>query len=70
MDPELRIRDVRHYLHKRLFVGNRVGKGYYEGFDICQETDALTGKTCDYIEVALSSFQYCFEPAAHDPIQH
>ncbi|WP_035239936.1 LOG family protein [Desulfobacter vibrioformis] len=64
MDPELRIRDVRHYLHKRLFVGNRVGKGYYEGFDICQETDALTGKNCDYIEVALSSFQYCFEPAA------
>lgn len=64
MDPELRIRDVRHYLHKRLFVGNRVGKGYYEGFDICQETDSLTGKNCDYIEVALSSFQYCFEPAA------
>ena len=64
MDPELRIRDVRHYLHKRLFVGNRVGKGYYEGFNICQETDALTGKVCDYIEVALSSFQYCFEPAA------
>ena len=64
MDPELRIGDVRHYLHKRLFVGNRVGKGYYEGFDICQEIDPITGKNCDYIEVALSSFQYCFEPAA------
>lgn len=64
MDPELRIRDVRHYLHKRLFVGNRVGKGYYEGFDICQEIDSVTGQSCDYIEVALSSFQYCFEPAA------
>jgi len=64
MDPELRIRDVRHYLHKRLFVGNRVGKGYYEGFDICQEIDPVTGQSCDYIEVALSSFQYCFEPAA------
>ncbi|WP_320040198.1 LOG family protein [uncultured Desulfobacter sp.] len=64
MDPELRIRDVRHYLHKRLFVGNRVGKGYYEGFDICQEIDPVTGQTCDYIEVALSAFQYCFEPAA------
>ena len=64
MDPELRIRDVRHYLHKRLFVGNRVGKGYYEGFDICQEVDPVTGQSCDYIEVALSSFQYCFEPAA------
>ena len=34
MDPELRIRDVRHYLHKRLFVGHRMGKGYYQGFDI------------------------------------
>ncbi len=64
MDPELRIQDVRHYLHKRLFVGNRVGKGYYEGFSICKETDALTGKPCDYIEVALSPYQYCFEPAA------
>ncbi len=64
MDPQLRIRDVRHYLHKRLFVGNRVGKGYYEGFDICQEIDPLTGKNCDYIEVALSPFQYCFEPEA------
>nr|WP_320193105.1 LOG family protein [uncultured Desulfobacter sp.] len=64
MDPELRIRDVRHYLHKRLFVGNRVGKGYYEGFDICQEIDPVTGQICDYIEVALSAFQYCFEPAA------
>ena len=64
MDPELRIGDVRHYLHKRLFVGNRVGKGYYEGFDICREIDPLTGKTFDYIEVALSPFQYCFEPAA------
>ena len=64
MAPELRIRDVRHYLHKRLFVGNRVGKGYYEGFDICQEVDPVTGQSCDYIEVALSSFQYCFEPAA------
>ncbi len=57
MDPELRIHDVRHYLHKRLFVGNRMGKGYYEGFEICRETDPLTGKECDYIQVALAPYQ-------------
>ncbi|MCP3941995.1 MAG: DNA transporter [Desulfobacteraceae bacterium] len=67
MDPELRIRDVRHYLHKRLFVGRRVGKGYYEGFEICQEQDPLTGKTCDYISVELEPYQYCFEPFAMNP---
>ena len=33
MDPELRIHDVRHYLHKRLFVGREISKGYYEGLD-------------------------------------
>ncbi|MCG8618218.1 MAG: LOG family protein, partial [Desulfobacterales bacterium] len=64
MDPELRIRDVRHYLHKRLFVGHRMGKGYYQGFDIKTETDPATGKECDYIEVALVPYQYSFEPAA------
>jgi len=64
MDPELRIQDVRHYLHKRLFVGNRMGKGYYDGFQICTETDPLTGKECDYIQAALAPYQYCFEPAA------
>ncbi len=63
-DPALRIADVRHYLHKRLFVGKRAGKGYYEGFDICQETDPFTGKTCDYIRVALEPYQYAFEPHA------
>ncbi|WDP92564.1 MAG: LOG family protein [Desulfobacter sp.] len=63
-DPELRIQDVRHYLHKRLFVGNRKGRGYYEGFEIRTETDPLTGKACDYIEAALSPYQYCFEPGA------
>ncbi|MBU0971230.1 MAG: DNA transporter, partial [Proteobacteria bacterium] len=67
MDPELRIQDVRHYLHKRLFVGRRVGKGYYEGFEICQEKDPLTGQTCDYISVGLEPYQYCFEPAAINP---
>lgn len=64
MDPEMRIADVRHYLHKRLFVGNRRGKGYYEGFEICQEKDPITGKNCDYIQVALAPYQYCFEPFA------
>ena len=67
MDPELRIQDVRHYLHKRLFVGRRVGKGYYEGFEICQEQDPLTGKTCDYISMELEPYQYCFEPSALNP---
>jgi predicted Rossmann-fold nucleotide-binding protein len=64
MDPELRIQDVRHYLHKRLFVGRRVGKGYYEGFEICREQDPLTGKSCDYISMELEPYQYCFEPSA------
>ena len=45
-------------------MGNRVGKGYYEGFSIFSEIDPLTGKPCDYIDVALSGYQYCFEPAA------
>jgi len=67
MDPELRIKDVRHYLHKRLFVGRRVGKGYYEGFEICREQDPLTGKTCDYISMELEPYQYCFEPSAMNP---
>ncbi len=64
MDPELRIRDVRHYLHKRLFVGRRTGKGYYEGFDIRQETDPATGQVCDYVAMELEPYQYCFEPYA------
>ena len=66
-DPELRIADVRHYLHKRLFVGKRAGKGYYEGFEIRQEQDPLTGKACDYILVDLEPYQYAFEPYAMDP---
>ncbi|MCF8092399.1 MAG: LOG family protein [Desulfotignum sp.] len=64
MDPELRIKDVRHYLHKRLFVGKKTGKVYYEGFDIRQETDPATGHTCDYIAMELEPYQYCFEPHA------
>ena len=64
MDPELRIHDVRHYLHKRLFVGRLDGKGHYDGFEIQQETDPLTGKTSDYILVELEPYQYCFEPWA------
>ena len=64
MDPDLRIQDVRHYLHKRLFVGRRIRKGYYDGFEIRQETDPLTGKACDYISVALEPYQYRFEPHA------
>jgi hypothetical protein len=31
MDPELRIRDVRHYLHKRLFVGKGPAKAIMKG---------------------------------------
>ncbi|MBF0234866.1 MAG: LOG family protein, partial [Desulfamplus sp.] len=64
MDPELRIHDVRHYLHKRLFVGREITKGYYKGFEIHQETDPLTGKLCDYITIDLEPFQYIFEPYA------
>jgi predicted Rossmann-fold nucleotide-binding protein len=64
MDPELRIRDVRHYLHKRLFVGRINEKGHYDGFEIKQEIDPLTGKESDYILADLEPYQYCFEPAA------
>ncbi len=67
MDPDLRIQDVRHYLHKRLFVGRKVRKGYYDGFEIQQEIDPLTGKACDYISVALEPYQYRFEPHAMNP---
>jgi len=64
MDPELRIHDVRHYLHKRLFVGRENGKGHFDGFEIKQETDPVTGKISDYILVELEPYQYCFEPSA------
>ena len=64
LDPELRINDVRHYLHKRLFVGRKAETGYYEGFEINEETDPATGKTCDYISVRLEPYQYQFEPHA------
>ncbi|MFT5702126.1 MAG: putative Rossmann-fold nucleotide-binding protein [Desulforhopalus sp.] len=64
MDPELRIRDVRHYLHKRLFVGRLNAKGHYDGFEIRQEIDPLTGQESDYILADLEPYQYCFEPAA------
>ncbi|MGB3210080.1 MAG: LOG family protein [Desulforhopalus sp.] len=64
MDPELRIHDVRHYLHKRLFVGRVTGQGHHDGFEIKRETDPLTGKDSDYILVDLEPYQYCFEPGA------
>jgi predicted Rossmann-fold nucleotide-binding protein len=64
MDPELRIKDVRHYLHKRLFVGKKTGKGFYEGFEIRQEVDPDTGQACDYIAMELEPYQYCFESHA------
>ncbi|MBF0243387.1 MAG: LOG family protein [Desulfamplus sp.] len=67
MDPELRIYDVRHYLHKRLFVGREITKGYYEGFEIHQERDQISGKMCDYITIELEPFQYIFEPYAITP---
>ncbi len=64
MDPELRIHDVRHYLHKRLFVGKVTGKGHHAGFEIKQETDPVTGQESDYILVGLEPYQYCFEAGA------
>ncbi|MFO7749207.1 MAG: LOG family protein [Desulfobacteraceae bacterium] len=64
MDPEMRINDVRHYLHKRLFAGRKVDKGYYEGFEIREERDPHSGKSCDYIAVELEPYQYLFEPDA------
>ena len=64
MDPELRIHDVRHYLHKRLFVGRVSGKGHHGGFEIKRETDPVSGKESDYILVELEPYQYCFEPGA------
>jgi hypothetical protein len=53
MDPELRIGDVRHYLHKRLFVGRVNGKAHYDGFEIKREIDPVTGKESDYILAEL-----------------
>ncbi|MBF0200162.1 MAG: LOG family protein [Desulfamplus sp.] len=67
MDPEMRIHDVRHYLHKRLFVGREVARGYYEGFEIHKEIDPLTGKSCDYITIDLEPYRYIFEPYAINP---
>ncbi|MBF0302094.1 MAG: LOG family protein [Desulfamplus sp.] len=67
MDPELRIDDVRHYLHKRLFVGREITKGYYKGFEIHQERDPLTGKVADYITIDIEPFQYIFEPYSINP---
>ncbi len=64
MDPELRIHDVRHYLHKRLFVGRENSKGHYDGFEIKREIDPVTGKESDYILAELEPYQYCFEPNA------
>lgn len=64
MDPELRIHDVRHYLHKRLFVGRVSGKGHHDGFEIRTEKDPVSGKVSDYILVELEPYQYCFEPGA------
>ena len=64
MDPELRINDVRHYLHKRLFVGRENQKGRFDGFSIEQEVDSHTGKTSDVILADLEPYQYCFEPGA------
>jgi len=64
MDPELRIHDVRHYLHKRLFVGREDDKGHYDGFEILPEIDPVTGKENDCILAELEPYQYCFEPGA------
>ncbi len=64
MDPELRIHDVGHYLHKRLFVGREHRKGHFDGFEVKRETDPLTGKDSDYILAELEPYQYCFEPGA------
>ena len=64
MDPELRIRDVGHYLHKRLFVGRENDKGHYDGFEIQRETDQVTGQESDCILAELEPYQYCFEPGA------
>ncbi len=64
MDPELRIHDVGHYLHKRLFVGRENDKGHYDGFSIQRETDPVTGQESDCILAELEPYQYCFEPGA------
>ncbi len=43
MDPELRIKDVRHYLHKRLFVGkNR--QGIYKGLRSGRRSIRIPGR--------------------------
>ncbi len=64
MDPELRIHDVGHYLHKRLFVGRENDRGHYDGFEIQRETNPATGQESDCILADLEPYQYCFEPGA------
>jgi len=48
-------------------VGKEITKGYYEGFEIHQERETLTGKMCDYITIDLEPFMYIFEPYAINP---
>lgn len=56
MDPELRIKNIEHYLHKKLFIDTP--------FEIKEEKDTHTGHVCHYAEVSLLDLVYNFEEDA------
>lgn len=60
MDPELRINDLYHFLHKRIFIETP--------FVVKTEKDVLTGKECNFVEVSLLPQQYVFESDALSPV--
>lgn len=62
MDPERRVEDIYHFLHKRIFVGQAIES--CEGFDVREEVDPHTGKTCHYLTIDLLPYHYVFEREA------
>ncbi len=62
MDPERRVEDIYHFLHKRIFVGQAIES--HEGFDVREEVDPFTGRTCHYLTIDLLPYHYVFEREA------
>lgn len=62
MDPELRVEDIYHFLHKRIFVGQ--ASKAKEGFEVREEVDPHTGKICHYLTIDLLPYHYVLEQEA------
>ncbi len=62
MDPELRVEDIYHFLHKRIFVGQAIEAR--EGFDVREEVDPHTGRICHYLTIDLLPYHYVLEQEA------